>query len=354
MQIDVSIIMPVYNAELFISQTIESIIEQTFKNFELIIINDGSIDNSLSICQMYALKDERIKIFNTINQGICKARNLGLKKAIGKYICFCDHDDLYNKYLLEDNITMLKMHNADWIKFSKKEYILKENKILASKNTNFEFKIFNNVNKYDSFYYLFNNDILTFVWDSIFLRDIITQNELEFDTNFVVGGEDIDFCLRYLAYCNKLIINPKTYYYHYARLGISTSSKFSQKKVDTCIYLGKKINEYLENKDIDSSEYNYNYAITRMVLNPICRCLNSASSQLTFSNKINIMNKAINQSFSKSFMFISQEKIGNSKKIIFYKDLFVKNMTKTILLVDLMIMKFINFERFLRTKIIKN
>lgn len=90
----ISIILPVYNTEVYLPECIESILAQTFSDFELLVINDGSADRSGDICEQFALKDSRIKVFHQENKGVSAARNLGLDNAAGEYIMFCDSDDI--------------------------------------------------------------------------------------------------------------------------------------------------------------------------------------------------------------------------------------------------------------------
>ncbi len=109
----VSIIVPVYNRELTIERTIKSVLNQTFRNFELIIVNDGSIDGSLETVTDYAKKDNRIKVFSQNNSGVSMARNKGIRKALGKYICFLDSDDTYELSFLEKMVSAAEKSNAD-------------------------------------------------------------------------------------------------------------------------------------------------------------------------------------------------------------------------------------------------
>jgi len=105
----VSIIMPVYNGDKFLRESIESVLSQTFKDFEFIIINDGSTDSSLSIIKEYSNKDSRIKIIDQKNKGVSTSRNNGIKNSVGEYIAFIDSDDLWSKEKLEIQInTFLK------------------------------------------------------------------------------------------------------------------------------------------------------------------------------------------------------------------------------------------------------
>lgn len=109
----ISIIVPIYNAEKFLASCIDSILSQTFKNFELLLVDDGSQDSSLSICQSYQQNDNRIAVFHKSNEGVTAARKYGVEKAKGEYICFVDADDI----IPENSLALLyKVHdNTDMV-----------------------------------------------------------------------------------------------------------------------------------------------------------------------------------------------------------------------------------------------
>ena len=98
----VSIIVPVYKAEAYLHRCIDSIIVQTFTNWELLLVDDGSPDRSGVICDEYAGKDERIKVFHKENGGVSSARNLGIDKAVGEWLCFIDSDDTIQPTYLDN------------------------------------------------------------------------------------------------------------------------------------------------------------------------------------------------------------------------------------------------------------
>jgi len=108
----VSVIMPVYNGEKFLGEAIESVLNQTFKDFELIIVNDGSKDNSLNIIKEYGNKDNRIKIIDQINTGIIGALNNSLKISRGEFIARMDADDISEKERFEKQLNLLEKENA--------------------------------------------------------------------------------------------------------------------------------------------------------------------------------------------------------------------------------------------------
>lgn len=108
----VSIITPLYNGERFVAQTIESVLAQTYTDWEMIIINDGSKDRSEAIAREYAANDSRIKVFSQANGGSAAARNNGIRRAEGRYIALLDADDLWEPFFLESQLALMAQHNA--------------------------------------------------------------------------------------------------------------------------------------------------------------------------------------------------------------------------------------------------
>ena len=120
--IKISIIMPVYNKEKYLKNTIDSILKQEYKNFELIIVDDGSTDKSKYICDEYASKDSRIKVYHIKNEGVSNARNIGLKYATGDYIQFIDADDTINTNTFSKYIDILnnKLYDVIFSSYNKR------------------------------------------------------------------------------------------------------------------------------------------------------------------------------------------------------------------------------------------
>ena len=109
----VSIIVPIYNKEKYLEKCLDSILGQTYRDLEIILVDDESTDNSLAICQRYAEKDLRIKIYHKPNGGVSSARNLGLEKSTGKYISFVDPDDFIHSEFIERLEMMLVQSDAE-------------------------------------------------------------------------------------------------------------------------------------------------------------------------------------------------------------------------------------------------
>ncbi len=144
---EISVIIPVYNVEKYLNECLDSVLAQTFKDFEVICVNDGSTDNSPEILRQYADKDQRVKIVTQSNQGLSMARNNGLKEACGRYVYFVDSDDAIHPQCLELAHFLAETNNADLVCFSYakiKEKMPKvihfDTKELKSKTTSFPLK----------------------------------------------------------------------------------------------------------------------------------------------------------------------------------------------------------------------
>jgi glycosyltransferase involved in cell wall biosynthesis len=242
---DISIIMPVYNSEEYLAAAIKSILNQSYKNFELILINDGSKDNSGSICDEFAQRDARVVVIHKVNGGISDARNAGLKVAKGEYIAFSDNDDIFSANLLEDNFKIAKQYDADVVKYGVSYYEIsnKSKRKIPIRDLPFQVLDKNEISK--DYLTLKRNNIFVYVWDSLIRKDIILDNNLFFDKAFKFGGEDIDFNLSLFKYIKKLVINPDEHYTHFKRFNHSTVCKFSIEKLNPFLLNAKKENELI-------------------------------------------------------------------------------------------------------------
>ena len=130
----VSVIIPVYNVEKFLGRCLDSVINQTFKDFEIVCVNDGSPDNSAEILEQYSKLDERIKIITQINQGLSMARNNGVAASVGEYICFVDSDDVIHPQCLEIAVRLAEKHQAELVSYRLQSVRLGNDAELFKKN----------------------------------------------------------------------------------------------------------------------------------------------------------------------------------------------------------------------------
>lgn len=216
-----SIIVPIFNAEKALSQCIESILLQKFKDFELLLIDDGSTDNSGGICDAFAKKDSRIKVFHLKNSGVGAARNYGILESKGEWICFVDSDDeVTDKYLeaflTEDVKTDLVISGIDVVNVSNGKLIRKEKYTCKTIDIN--------KNSEDIIPFLY----LGYPFAKAYKTSILKNNRIYFPINFSFH-EDHVFVFNYILHCNQIEITEKVTYIY--KINYSQQS-LSKKKHD--------------------------------------------------------------------------------------------------------------------------
>lgn len=245
----ISIIIPVYNVEKYLRKCVESVIGQTLKEIEIILVDDGSSDNSGSICEEYAKNDSRIKVIHKENGGVSSARNVGLDNAIGKYIMFVDADDsleynaadIFLSYKISTNadLVICGYYRDDEKVYFKGRRIKSLSKITAAEAVAGKFKY-----------------VMGFLWNKLFSKEIIDEAQIRFDETIAIC-EDSLFCQNYVANCNKIVCLNEILYHHSLNEDSTMHRKFSQNNVTVfsayekiisyCnkTYNNKKLNELL-------------------------------------------------------------------------------------------------------------
>jgi glycosyltransferase involved in cell wall biosynthesis len=200
----ISIIIPVYNSEKTLNRCVNSILNQTFMDWELLLVDDGSTDKSGKICDQYALKDFRIRVFHKKNGGVSSARNTGLDYAIGSWITFVDSDDFIDATFLD---TLIRLQSSD-LCISGIQFINNETILLPPE----EYIKIENVAELDN---LLNKLYFTAPWGKVYKNEIIQKNNIRFNINLKIG-EDTDFVLKYLLYINdiRLISRPLYHFFN--------------------------------------------------------------------------------------------------------------------------------------------
>ena len=195
----VSVLVPVYNVEKYLKQCLNSVIGQTLQDIEIICINDGSTDSSLSILEEFAKNDNRIKIINKENSGYGASMNMGLDLAIGEYIGIIESDDFADEKMFEDLYDLAVKNNADIVKsdfyyhFSNENISRKAGKIL-SKNKTFSIKDDTSALK-----------ILPTIWSAVYKRSFLNENNIRFLETKGASYQDTSFAFKTLA-CAKNIL----------------------------------------------------------------------------------------------------------------------------------------------------
>lgn len=253
----ISIIVPVYNGEKYLERCINSILEQSISDFELILVDDGSDDNSGVICNKAAAKDKRVKVFHIPNGGVSCARNLGIENASGKYITFVDSDD----YIETDHIRNILIKGEEELSYGGYKNVdhdkvvdfwcpMEQIVAIEEYKCNFEF--------------CWRENPLCFVWCGCYKTDIIKNNDLKFDVN-VSLGEDILFNIRYLKYCKTIRLVSKTTYFH-NKVESSLVHKYYPERLKKEKLECQILEEFIESKNLKMRWYYWHIALNHFAI----------------------------------------------------------------------------------------
>lgn len=235
----ISVIIPVYNTERYLDKCLTSVINQSFKDIEIILINDGSTDNSYKICQEYVKKDSRIILVNQKNKGQGFARNLGIKLAKSPYLAFIDSDDFISPLMLEKLYLKILEDNSDIVKCSYTR-VLKD-----GSSTNENSKPLN-PNKKELFKTLLSIDYLSLFPDGLYKKELFIKNNLFFKK---MVYEDAELALKLIYYSKKISYIDNILYF-WRKTDNSTSRSISNKQIDDIFKLCKLTYKFLKKKKL--------------------------------------------------------------------------------------------------------
>lgn len=326
----VSIIMPTYNNDSTISASIESVIQQTYKNWELLVINDGSIDETEEIVSEFAARDSRIKLVSIPNGGVSNARNTGIQMAAGKYIMFVDADDLYMDFSLFEMVSAIEDQEVD-LACGGYELIENNRDKSNSKIKTNPIGTWDIRNMYESIFEMQRNQTFNTVWNKIFKREIIVKNNILMDVTCDIG-EDLLFVIEYLKYCSKVVLLDKIIYrYYFLDSGLSKKNRDNifEIRIDQLNQLLSFYNERMYDRTYLYDEY------LRMCYLSIAE-INRKESYNSFKLKKDYINKVINtpiiheviysnyNTSSKFDVFRRLLRTKSSQVILFFVGLFYK------------------------------
>ncbi|MBE6677745.1 MAG: glycosyltransferase family 2 protein [Ruminococcaceae bacterium] len=218
MKPEISIIVPIYKVESFLSRCIDSILNQTFTDFELILVDDGSPDNCGKICDDYAQKDKRIKVIHKENGGVSSARNTGMEAANGKYIMFCDGDDYVDQQWCDTLYNVVVKHQKSFVACNwYREFPDGSNRFVVA-------EVRDDTIQDTDYFDIFLLGLSGSVCSKIFSFEILKSINLLFDESREIG-EDAEFCARYASLCDGFIYISRPLY-HYLYNGDSAISTY--------------------------------------------------------------------------------------------------------------------------------
>ena len=290
----VSVIVPVYNVEKYLTRCLDSIVGQTYKNLEIICVNDGSPDNSAEILVRYAKKDERIILISQENQGLSGARNAGLEVATGEYTVFVDSDDWIEYNTIETAVNAAENDKVEMVMWT----YVREFRSHSEKKTIFEGnRVFD---KYETATFVHrrmagllddelavpeNSDALCTAWGKLYMTEKIKKNNIEFIDTKIIGTEDVLFNLEYFAYvesCEFLDI-PLNHYRKDNEASLTKSYKPMLFKQWSTLY--EMMFRYIRTHRLQNSEEFENAVYNRVCLSMIGLGLNEYCRRAKFMER---------------------------------------------------------------------
>ena len=245
----ISIIIPVYKVEKYLEKCIQSVINQTYENLQIILVDDGSPDNCGKICNEYAKKDHRIEVIHKSNGGLSDARNKGLEIAKGEYIGFVDSDDYIEADMYEVLYNLLKQYNADVSICN--FYTVSQGKI-SIKNAD------NGINEYNRIEILkeilLDRNIQSYAWNKLYKKELFDEIKYPIGKKY----EDIGTTFYLLEKCNKVVVTGKSEYYYINRQD-SIVNNVTESTITDYIELIMQRYDYIEENIRELSSYNKDY-----------------------------------------------------------------------------------------------
>lgn len=252
----VSVVVPVYNVEKYIARCIESILSQTYENLELILVDDGSPDQSGVICDDYANKDSRILVIHQKNAGVSAARNVGIDHAKGEHIFFVDSDDWIEPNHVE---SLLPIDDEDLVCGGFIQLIHNQKDAYVSPAS----KICTCAEWRENFWNFWLENAILPPWRSCYSAHILRENHIRFNCALSIG-EDEHFNLQYIAHCRTIrFVSSCTYCYEIGGQA-SAMQKWHPSRINTAVALSKAIEEMLQKREYLARWYYWHGAIRHL------------------------------------------------------------------------------------------
>lgn len=314
----VSIIVPVYNAEEYLSNCIESILNQTYKNIEIILIDDGSTDKSLFICNEYKKIDNRINVVQQSNSGPSVARNRGIAVSTGSCIQFVDSDDSLDSKMTHSLVEILSKNKAELVLCGYNTLDVSYNKTNIKSSIPDIHGLFDKNEILDIFGQLYTKDFINPLWNKLYVRELITNNNIKF-VEHVNMGEDLLFNLDYITYCSSIYaLKEPLYNYLTFNNANSLTANYENEKFEKQQLLFQKVREFLTHNHRYVGE-NINY-VEVAYTNSVISCLDNLfhkNSRLSSKNiKVNISSIIRNERVQENVIYFNHGNI--QKRLIGY------------------------------------
>lgn len=276
----ISVIVPVYNVEEYLNQCIESILNQTYPHLEIILVNDGSTDTSLEICQTYSRTDSRVHVLSQNNQGVVAARQKGIDHAHGTFLSFVDADDWIEPHMYQELITHIKDYDLITSGY------FRSYPNIATESLHFDGIKEGTFSTTDDMTYILSNmiylngtetvGICFSIWNKLFKKSIV-DSFYKLQNSELKLGEDSVFLYKYILNASSVVVLHKSYYHYRVRLGSVTQS--------VCKIFLRNMNDfYLELESLFSSHSLNTILLSQLEKRVTLAVLKGLSYRMGFSN----------------------------------------------------------------------
>ncbi len=238
----ISVVVPVYKVEEYLNKCVDSIINQTYKNLEIILVDDGSPDNCPKICDEYAKKDNRIKVIHKTNGGLSDARNAGIKEARGQLIGFVDSDDYIDNRMYEYLYGLIKKYDADISNCGFRNFgIINEDSPVPKKEIV--------LNTSESLKMLAENTIVSnYAWNKLYKKELFINNNIEYPVGKIM--EDIATTYKLFESADKLVVGTEIHYYYLKRENGITGEKGKKMLLYHIENIMERFEHFKDNKEL--------------------------------------------------------------------------------------------------------
>ncbi len=307
----VSIVIPIYNGEKYIDSCMDSLLNQTYSELELIMVNDGSKDGSAAMCDAYAKKDSRVKVHHQENKGLSAARNAGIRQATGKYVIFFDVDDTVEKTVIEDNVTLAEQNGADVTMFCFWYYDVDTDRLKP--NGMDEIFVGDAKEYFDKMLIpTMDNEVFNAPWNKMIRRSLLEENGLYFDERYPIY-EDIIFASQLFDIAEKIVINNQMYYKYFVRSSGSLITRFYEKFYDSVSQFHQNAMRYCGKYENNSQQITrFNTLYTKLVITHMKQI--SCNEELSTERKYQLLERICGE---KEFLeALDDSNLGTKKKFM--------------------------------------
>ena len=309
----ISVLVPVYNSEKYIGKCIESVLNQTYKNIELIIVNDGSKDKSYEIIEEYKNKDNRIKAISTENRGVSFARNTALDNATGNFLSFVDSDDYIDEDYLETLYNVLKKENAD-ISMCNCKLVEENNKTYIKTFGISNMQIMNGEEAVENLFYY--NYMRHSPWGKLYKKEIFEGYRYKTEGQY----EDLELTYKLFLKAKKLVYVPECKYNYLLRTGSIVHSKIKKSNIEAILTYTEQILE-----DIKTNHKNIEKSAEFLVADHSLDLWYKIPNKKEYKGYIKRATKNIKK-YRKGIL--KNKKVNKKSKILFYLSYLGRNIYK--------------------------